>query len=121
MTVMAADRLGQILQIRELAVLRRIREIRGQLVELARGGRIAVCLGSLRGRFEIRRNLLRHLLILRRVRLLQLLEGAGYLGELRKLPAVPLLRGRRNTGAALGARRIRGEAAGIESSVDNRL
>jgi len=64
MMVMAADRFRQILDVGELAVLRGIREVRRQLVELVRRSRVAVRLGRLGGALQVRGDLLRDLLIL---------------------------------------------------------
>ncbi len=72
----AANSLRQILQVWQLAALGSVREIRRQLVQLGRCGGIAVCLGSLGRALQIRSDLLCDLLILSRVRLLQLLQSA---------------------------------------------
>ena len=65
--------LSQILNIGELAALRGLREVGRHLVELARRRRIAVSLRCLGSALQIRSDLLGHLLILRRIRLLNLL------------------------------------------------
>jgi hypothetical protein len=83
MTMAAAPAHGlrQILHVGELAAFRGVAEIRRQLVQLARGRGISARCGRLRGALQVGRNLLRHLRILGRVRLLELLERAHQLGE----------------------------------------
>jgi hypothetical protein len=93
MTVMPTHRLRQILDVGEVAALRRIRKIRGKLAELGRRGGIALRLRILRGALQIRGDLLGNLLVFGRVRLLKLLQFAHHLGERRK-PAVIWLRDR---------------------------
>ena len=117
MMVMAAGRLSQILDVGELAAGRGVREVRSKLVELARCCRIAVRLRRLRSAFEIRGDLLGNLLILGRVRLLELLERAQQLRERGKLLCVRLRR-------ANAARTVRGDAggrAGALKRAENRL
>lgn len=89
-TVMPAHRLQQILHVGDLSALRRAAEIGCQLVELARPARIPIRLGSLRRSLQVRRDLLRHLLEFRRIRLLQLLQRAHQLSEWRELLAIRL-------------------------------
>ena len=89
MMVVAADsplslcthRLRQILDVGELAAGRGGVEIRRKLVQLRRRRRLALWLGGLGGRFEIRGDLLRDLRVLRRIRLLKLLQCAHHLCE----------------------------------------
>ena len=83
MMMMAAGRLSQILDVGELAGLRGAREVRRQLIELVRRGRVAVCLGRLGGVLQVRSDLPRNLRVFCRVRLLKLLELAQHLGERR--------------------------------------
>ena len=86
MMVMATHhRLSQVLDVGELAARRGVREVRRKLVELVRRARIAVRLGGLGGALQVRGNLLCHLLVLGRVRLLKLLERGQQLGERGKL------------------------------------
>lgn len=68
--VMPADRFGQILNIRQLACLRGVGKVRRQLAQLIGLRRVPGLLGRTRSRLQIRRDLLRHLLILRRIGLL---------------------------------------------------
>ena len=63
MMVMATQRLCQILDVGELVVLRGIGEIRGKLVELIRGSRIALRLGGLGGALQVGSDLLGELLV----------------------------------------------------------
>jgi len=77
----AAHRLRQILHVRELTALRGGGEIRGQLIELARRGSIAVRGRRLRRTLQIGGDLLRHLLILRGVGLLELLQRTHQLSK----------------------------------------
>jgi hypothetical protein len=74
-------RLRQILHIRKLTALRGAGEIRGQLIELARRGGIAVGGSSLRRTLQVGGDLLRHLLILRGVGLLELLQRTHQLSK----------------------------------------
>jgi hypothetical protein len=93
MMVMApgpADRRRKILDIGELAALRGIGEVRRKLGELSRRCGIAVRRSGLGSGLQVRRDLLRDLLILGWVRLLQLLKGAQQLSEGRKLAVVRL-------------------------------
>ena len=88
----AADRLRQIRDIGELAALRGVREIRRELGELGGRRRIAVRGSGFGGILQVGGDLLGDLLVLGRVRLLQLLQRAHQLRERRKLAAVLLLR-----------------------------
>lgn len=81
MALGSAHCLSQILDIGKLARGRGVREIGSQLVELSRGRRIALRLGSLGGALQVGGDLLGNLLILGRIRLLELLERAHQLGE----------------------------------------
>ena len=122
MVMMAADRLGQILDVGELAGLRGVRKIGGKLVELGRRCGVAIRLGSLGGALQIRGDLLGNLLVLGRVRLLQLLERAHQLGEWRKLAVVRLLHGRQRADAAQSVVGVVGGQAGVlEHAAENRL
>lgn len=80
MVVAAADRLREILDVWQLPGLRGGGEIRRELVELAGRGRIAGRLGRLGGALQVGGDLRGYLLILRGVRLLQLLQGVQELG-----------------------------------------
>lgn len=77
----SAERLCQILNVGELATLRRVRKIRRELVELIRRGRVAIVAGGLRRALQIGGNLPGELLIFGRIRLLKLLERAQHLGQ----------------------------------------
>jgi len=90
MMVMAPKRLRQILNIGELAAFGGVRKIGRKLAQLVRCRGIALRLGGLGGIFKIRRNLLGNLLVLRRVRLLHLLEHTQQLGEGGKLAVIGL-------------------------------
>lgn len=90
MMVMATERLCQILNVRELAALRGIREVRRKLVELIGRRRIAVRLRGLCGALQVRGDLLCDLLVLGWVRLLKLLERAQQFREGGKLAVVRL-------------------------------
>jgi len=81
MMVMAADRLRQILDVRELSAFRRRGEVGGELVQLARGGGVALRLRGLRRALQIGGDLLGGLLVRRWIRLLQLLERRQQLRE----------------------------------------
>ena len=83
MMVMAAPThgFGQILDVGELAALRRVGEVRRKLVELIRGCSVAIQGSGLSGILQVGGDLLRDLLILDRVRLLDLLECAQQLCE----------------------------------------
>jgi hypothetical protein len=88
MVMATADRLRQILDVGKLAGFRCVGEVRGELVELIGGGRVAVVARGLRGGLEVGRNLTGKLLILSRIRLLELLERAQHLGQRRELAVV---------------------------------
>lgn len=85
---MGTRRLSQILYIRKLAGLRSVREVRRKLVELVGGCCIALRLGSLGGVPQVRGDLSGDLLVLGRIRLLELLQGGHQLSERRKLAVV---------------------------------
>lgn len=89
--VASADRLRQILDAGELAALGGVGEVGGELIELVGRGSIAVRLGGLGRALQIGGDLLRNLLIFRRVGLLELLQLAHHLGEGRKLGAIRAL------------------------------
>src|ERR1035437_9269158 len=98
--MMAAERLRQILHVRELAALGCARKVVRKLRQLGRLGSIAGRRGGLRGGLEVRGDLLRDLLVLGWVCLLQLLELTHQLSEARKLAIVWRLSDRRRrTGA----------------------
>lgn len=80
--------LGQVLNIRQLAILRSIFEIRCKLAELACGRSISSLLRSLGGGLKIGRDLLRNLLIFGWVGLLQLLKRTQKLRKRREVAAV---------------------------------
>ncbi len=81
MMVMTRSGLRQILKVGELTADRGVGEVRRQLVELTGGRRVAVRLSGLSGALEVRRDLLRDLLVFGRVRLLKLLQLADQLRE----------------------------------------
>jgi hypothetical protein len=78
---MATERLGQILDVGELAALRGVGEVRRKLVKLIRRCRVSIRLGSLGGFLQVRGDLLCDLLVLGWVRLLKLLERVHQLNE----------------------------------------
>lgn len=88
MMVVSSNRLGQILNVGELAALRSIREVCGELVELARRVGVAVLLGGLRRALQVSGDLLSDLLVLSGIRLLKLLERAHQLRKWGKLALV---------------------------------
>src|ERR1035441_8501943 len=100
MVVAARNRLRLILNVGELPALRGGSEVRGQLVELVRGGRVAVRSGGLGGALQVGRNLLRHLLVFRWVGLLKLLQGTQQLGKGRELVGILRVPERDAAGAA---------------------
>jgi hypothetical protein len=81
----------QILQIGKLPGTGGVGEIGSELAKLVGLRRITVCLRRLRGTLQIRRDLLRQLLIFRRVLLLHLLQGAHQLRKRRQLTAIGAL------------------------------
>ena len=117
MVVVAAESLRQVLYVGDLAACRGFREVGGKLVELVRHGRITLRLGSLGGALQIRSDLLGNLLVLGRVRLLELLKRAHQLRERRKL-AVVGLRGRQRAHATQTVIRAIGRQARVG---ENRL
>lgn len=121
MMVMAttADRLRQVLNVGQLTALRGIREIRRQLVELSRCRSVAIRGRGAGGALQIRRDLLRDLLIFGWVGLLELLQRAHQLRERRKL-AVILRRYRRSGAEGLesGVSRL---ARPLECGTEDRL
>lgn len=115
----AADRLCQIRHVGELAALRGVGKIGRQRVELSGCRRIAVGGRSLRRILQVGGDLLGDLLVLGRVRLLQLLQLAHELRERRKLAAILLLRRRRaHTAAGCAVGRQTGS---LKSGVENLL
>ena len=86
--MVTADGLREVLDVGELTAFGGARKVGGQLVELRRRCGIAVRLCGLRRGLQVGRNLLSNLLVLRRVRLLKLLERAHQLGKRRKTTAV---------------------------------
>lgn len=81
----AAERLGEVFEVRKLARGRSGLEIRGELRQFRSCSGITGSLRRLRGVLQIGGNLRSHFGVLRRTRLLQLLERAGQLREGRKL------------------------------------
>lgn len=75
MVMAAAERLCQILNVGQLAALGSGCEIRGEAIECGRRGSVAIRLSRLRGALQVGRDLLRNLLIFRRIRLLKLLQS----------------------------------------------
>ncbi len=86
----AADRLREVGNVRQLPVLRSGGEVSGKLVELACRRGVTLRLRGLRSLLQVSGDLLRDLLVLRRVRLLKLLERAQHLGKGRELGGVGL-------------------------------
>lgn len=86
----AAQCLRKILQIRKLAGLGSAGEIVRKLIELVRGGGIALGFGCLSGILQVCGDLSGHFRVLGRIRLLQILQCAGQLRKGRKLAAVRL-------------------------------
>ena len=72
MMVMSRGRLSQVQNVGELAAGRGVRKVRRELIELVGHGRIAVGLGGLGGGLQVGGDLLCNLLVLGRIRLLQL-------------------------------------------------
>src|ERR1039458_1011208 len=102
MVVDAGNRLRQILNVGKLPALRGGRKVRGQLVELGRGRRVAVRGGGFGGALQVGRDLPGDLLVFGWVGLLKLLQGTQQLGKGRKL--VGILRiPERNAAAGAGA------------------
>ena len=79
--VMTRGRLRQILEVGELTAGRGVGEVSRQLIELVGGYRVAVRLRGLSVALEVGRDLLCDLLVLGRIRLLQLLQLADQLSE----------------------------------------
>jgi len=92
MPTAAADRLRQILNVRELAALRGAVKIGRKLGQLSGCRRIALSRGALGRTLQVGGDLLGDLLVFGRVRLLQLLKGTHQLRERRKLTVILLLR-----------------------------
>lgn len=90
MSMSATNRLGQVLYIRQRVVLRSRTKVAGQLIQLVGLRRIAIGTGGTGSALQIRSNLRSDLLILGRVRLLQLLQRAHYLSERRQRRAAVL-------------------------------
>jgi hypothetical protein len=91
MVMAAADRLSQVRYVGQLAALAGVAKIRRELSELGGGRGISVRCRGFRCALQVGGNLLGDLLVLGRVRLLQLLQLAHNLGERRKLTAIRLL------------------------------
>jgi hypothetical protein len=116
MMMVTADCLRHILHVGKLAALRGVRKVGSQLVELSGGCGVAIRLRSLSGVLQVRRDLLRDLLILGRVGLLKLLERAHQLSEGRKAAFIRLQRSRRRV---TGLRAV--QAGILEGGADDRL
>lgn len=84
----AAQSFGEIRHIGKLAARRSRAKVRRKSVQLVRGCRIPACRGALRGALQVCGNLLRHLRILARIRLLKLLQRVHQLSERGKLAIV---------------------------------
>lgn len=122
MMMVAADRLRQVLDIGELAALGGVLEVGGELVKLGSRRRIAVRCGGLGGALQIGGDLLRDLLILGRIRLLELLESAHQLSEGGKLAIVGLLRRRQLIDAAQTVVGVASRQAGVlQHAAEDRL
>ena len=93
----AAHGFGEVRHVGKLAARRSRAEVRRKLVQQACGPRIPARRGALRSGLQVCGNLLRHLRILARVRLLKLLQRVHQLGERGKLATVRLSRGGRRT------------------------
>ncbi len=98
--MMATNRVCQILKIGELTAGGRTRKVAGELRQLLRSRGISLRLVGLGGGLQIGGDLLRHLLILRRVSLLKLLELTHHLSEGRESAVVLPLGDRRPGGGA---------------------
>jgi len=81
MATAAADRLRQVRHVGELTACRSVGKVRRQRVELRRRRRIAIRCRGAGGALQVGGDLLGDLLVLRRVRLLQLLQRAHQLRE----------------------------------------
>lgn len=112
----AANRRRQILNVRQLAGCRCLREICRQLRELRSTRAVSVRSVALRGRLQAGGNLLRHLRIFGRVRLLQLLQLAQQFRQRGKLAAV---RYPAHTACAAARRRRRVDA--LQSAAEGRF
>src|ERR1035438_2650138 len=120
--MMTADRLRQILHIGELAALGGARKVVGKLRELGRRRGIAGRRSVLRGCLEVGSDLRRDLLVLGRVRLLQLLKLTHQLSEGRKLAVVWRLRDRRRrTGAQTVVGGVGRQAGALDGTGEDRL
>src|ERR1039458_3396987 len=119
--MMPAHPLRQILNVGQLAALRGVRKVGGELVELGRGRRITLRLGSRGGACQVRGDLRGNLLILGGIRLLKLLECGQDLGQGRKLGAIALLRGRRRDYAARTVAGFVGCQASVLQATENGL
>jgi len=86
--VAAANGLGQIPHIGQLAVLRGVREISRKLAELIRLRGIAFGLSRLGGALQVGRDLLGNLRVLGRIRLLKLLKRAHQLSKGREIAVI---------------------------------
>ncbi len=84
----ALNRARQILDAGELSAGGSVLKIRGELSQLSRFSGVALRCRLLRRRCEIRRDLRRDLRVLRRIRLLKVLQFAQHLRERRELIAV---------------------------------
>ena len=94
-------------------------EVRGQLVELRRGRRVAVRGGGLGGALQVGRDLLRDLLVFRWVGLLKLLQRTQQLGKRRKLVGILRVPERDAAGAASApAGRIGAAQGGTEQRLE---
>src|ERR1039458_3809385 len=126
MVVAARNRLRLILNVGELPALRGGSEVRGQLVELVRGGRVAVRSGGLVGALQVGRNVLRPFRLFRWVGLLKLLQGTQQLGKGRELVGILRVPERDAAGAAgapagrTGTPQCRGEQRLEVSTVGSR-
>ncbi len=116
MTV-TAQSLREILNIRQCVVLRSVLKVGSELVQLIRLGSVAIGGGGFGRALQIGRNLRGDLLILRGIRLLELLQSTQYLSEGGELVRVLRLRERGLADAARAA----AIAAARNGAADERL
>ena len=120
--MMAADRLRQILNVRELAALGGARKVVRKLRQLGRLGGIAGRRSGLRGGLQVGSDLAGNLRVLGGVRLLQLLEFRHQFREGRKLAIVWRLSDRRRpTGAQTVVGRVGRQAGTLNGTGEDRL
>ena len=117
MMAMAGDSRGEVLNVRQLAVLRGVGKVCGDLVELVGRSGVALRLRGLRGALQVRRDLRCDLPIPGRIGLLELLERRHPLREWRKTAAVGGNRGPVDSGSGFGG----GQAGFLKRGPENGL